>query len=403
MRNAVTVSVVFCILTFAPLLQCQDQPPSDELFTPDQLDNMLAPVALYPDPLLAQLLVAATYPDQIDEAARFVRADSNPNDIDGQSWDVSVKSIAHYSTVLNMMDDQLDWTTALGQAYINQSDDVMASVQRLRAEAQASGNLQSNADVEVANDNGNIEIWPEQPQYIYVPEYDPGLVYVGSGALSFGPGFPIGAWLDCDIDWGGHQVVYHGWKEGKLWVTRSAPYVRPTGPYVNEGLRIIQKNRAVVTRNINYGNLRRYATVHPNTNFDNIRASSARPPQNNPPAGNKIIDRNVNTGDARINDFRGRPEPGQLARPPEPVQPPRQEARQPRQEPPRPAPPVERPAPSAFSGNQGNFNARESSQRGQQSRQEMSRPAPAPRPAPEPRAAPAPRPAPSASEGGKRR
>src|SRR5581483_10253078 len=136
MRNVVTVSAVFFALSFAPLLKCQDQ-PSDPLFTPDQLDNLLAQIALYPDPLLAQVLVAATFPDQIDEAARFVRGDSNPNDIDGQSWDVSVKAVAHYPTVLNMMADQIDWTTSLGQAYVNQGDDVMASVQRLRAEAEA--------------------------------------------------------------------------------------------------------------------------------------------------------------------------------------------------------------------------------------------------------------------------
>src|SRR4051794_27035178 len=104
MRNAVTVSAVLYLLTLTPLLRCQDQ-PSDALFSPDQLDNLLAPVALYADPLLAQVMVAATFPDQIDEAARFVRADSNPDAIDGQSWDVSVKAVAHYPTVLFMMAD----------------------------------------------------------------------------------------------------------------------------------------------------------------------------------------------------------------------------------------------------------------------------------------------------------
>jgi hypothetical protein len=104
-------------------------------FSPDQLDNLLAPIALYPDPLLAQILPAATFPDQIDEAARLCRAGANPDDIDMQPWDVSVKAVAHYPTVLYMMADSLDWTTAVGQAYVNQNDDVMASMQRLRQEA----------------------------------------------------------------------------------------------------------------------------------------------------------------------------------------------------------------------------------------------------------------------------
>src|ERR1017187_9193546 len=104
MRNTVTVSVVFSMLAFASLSECQDT-SSDTLFSPDQLDNLLAPVALYPDPLLAQVLVAATFSDQITEAAQLVRAGSNPNDIDGQSWNVSVKAVAHYPTVIYMMAD----------------------------------------------------------------------------------------------------------------------------------------------------------------------------------------------------------------------------------------------------------------------------------------------------------
>jgi hypothetical protein len=398
MRNGVTFSVVLCMLALAPLSQCQDpapQPPSQEppqasdaaMFSPDQLDNLLAQVALYPDPLLAQLLVAATFPDQIDEAARFVRADSIPADIDGQSWDVSVKAIAHYPTVLYMMADQLDWTTALGQAYVSQADDVMASVERLRAEAQAAGNLQSDGQMQVVDDGGDIEIWPEQPQYIYVPEYDPVVIYTGYRGLSWGSGYPIGAWLNVDIDWHTHRVYYFGWQDGKPWAATTLPFIKPTGPYVNERFRTIAVDRSVVSRNVNYNNLGRYDGVHQNVSYSNVRAGN--PEGGSAGVNNKIIERNVNTNDSRINDYRGHV----MAQPERQGEP--SPSPQPRPEAVRPQPP----APSAFSGNQGGFSARESSQRGQSSRQEMQRSAPAPRPAPAPRSAPS---APASRGGGKR-
>jgi len=138
MRRSITASgpasALFLLLTIAPSLDCQE-PTSDLLFTSEQLDNLLAPIALYPDPLLAQVLLAATFPDQLGEAAGFVRSNSDVNAIDTQAWEVSIKSVAHYPSVLNMLADQLDWATALGQAYVNQPEDVMDAVQRLRAQA----------------------------------------------------------------------------------------------------------------------------------------------------------------------------------------------------------------------------------------------------------------------------
>ncbi len=103
--------------------QDQGQNAPYESFSPEQLDNLLSPIALYPDPLLAQLLVAATFPDQVEEAARWVRG-SGQEGVDDQNWDVSVKAVAHYPTVIEMMADKIDWTTSLGQAYVNQSTDV---------------------------------------------------------------------------------------------------------------------------------------------------------------------------------------------------------------------------------------------------------------------------------------
>jgi len=142
--------------------QQQDQGPAYENFSPDQLDNLLSPVALYPDPLLAQLFVAATFPDQIEEAARYVRA-NGPNGVDDQYWDVSVRAIAHYPTVIGMMADKIDWTTSLGQAYVNQSTDVASSVQHLRHLARTAGNLQSSEQQEVLEHDSYIAISPYQP------------------------------------------------------------------------------------------------------------------------------------------------------------------------------------------------------------------------------------------------
>ena len=108
--------------------------------TAAQLDELVAPVALYADPLLAQLLLAATFPDEVRDAAAHVRANGT-RDLDDQSWDVSVKAIAHYPTVLNLLDSRPEWMEALGEAYAAQSSDVMASVQRMRPLAAAKGNL----------------------------------------------------------------------------------------------------------------------------------------------------------------------------------------------------------------------------------------------------------------------
>ena len=116
---------------------------ASNLFSSDELDNLLAPIALYPDPLLAQMLPAATFVDQITQAAQWLRANNDPSQIDNQSLDMSVKSVAHYPEVLYKMSDQPDWTTALGQAFIAQSNDVSASIQRLRTQARNAGSLVS--------------------------------------------------------------------------------------------------------------------------------------------------------------------------------------------------------------------------------------------------------------------
>jgi Protein of unknown function (DUF3300) len=415
MRRVLAVSLAFSLL-YVPFLQAApstnskvppgawSQDPQDQSgdqangdqeqggyvpYSPDQLDNLLAPIALYPDPLLAQVLLAATFPDEIDEAARYVRS-YGQDGIDDQNWDVSVKAVAHYPSVVYMMSDRIDWTSAVGQAYVNQSTDVMSSVQRLREMAYQQGNLATDQQMQVTNDGGYIQIWPANPQYIYVPVYDPGVVYYSrpfwGAAITFGAGFVIGAWLNYDCDWHGRRVYYTGWQGGG-WIGRSRPYVRVTNVYVNERYRDVRVNRAVIQRQVNYNNVNRFNNVHRNVTFDN-HERPGRNPQPNSRVSNEILNRNIpNT--TRVDQFRGRvnenrpttlvERPGQPNVNVRPAERPAQPQQRPNQQ--RAVqPPTGQSGPHAFGRNEGNFPARQASQRGQESR--ASRPSPQPHPAP---------------------
>jgi hypothetical protein len=253
-------------------------------YTANQLDNLVGPVALYPDALLAQVLVAATFPDQVEDAAQFVRT-YGTSGIDDQPWDISVKAIAHYPSALNMMADKSDWTAALGIAYAYQSSDVMAAVQRMRALASEQGNLVSNDQQQVVQDNSNYVIVPANPRVIYVPVYDPVVIYtrpifrlgISSRYWSFGIGFPIGGWLTYDLDWPRRTVYYNGWSTvyasyaGNVWRSRARPYIHITNVYVNPRYRTVYVNRDVGRRVVNYGNVERYGGYHRDTRFDNRR------------------------------------------------------------------------------------------------------------------------------------
>ena len=192
-------------------------PPPTPAYQPlaaAQLDQLLGPIALYPDPLIAQILPASTLPTQIVLADHYVSGGGDPNQIGQQPWDPSVQALARYPSVLKWMDDNLNWTTDLGQAFINQQQDVMVSVQRLRTSASKVGNLQSTPQQQVITDGGNIEIVPADPQVIYVPVYQPDQVYYqtcyGPPFITFGIGFPIGLWLNCDFDWGNFNIIFWG-------------------------------------------------------------------------------------------------------------------------------------------------------------------------------------------------
>jgi hypothetical protein len=179
--------------------------------SPAELDKMLGPIALYPDPLVAEILSAATFPSQIVQADRYMGSGGDVSQVDQQPWDASVQGLCHYPNVLKWLDDNLAWTTQLGQAFTSQQADVMASVQRLRAQAQSLGNLPSTPQETVDSDDGDIEIEPTDPDSLYIPDYDPSLIYYQPGILcSFGFALPIGGWLLYDWDWHSHRLLAWG-------------------------------------------------------------------------------------------------------------------------------------------------------------------------------------------------
>ena len=216
-------------------------PNAPPKLTAEQLDQLTAPIALYPDALLAQVLMAAAYPVDVVAADRFVQ--KNPNltgdqmeqALQNQPWDISVKTLTHFPSVLKYMDDNLDWTQALGDAFVNQQSDVMASVQHLRAEAYAAGNLKSGPQQTVTNADNQIVIAPAG-ETIYVPQYNPQVIYtqgpttvitqpsttvvtqpgystgdlVATGLLSFTAGVVVGSLINSNDDWfnWGHGSFY---------------------------------------------------------------------------------------------------------------------------------------------------------------------------------------------------
>jgi hypothetical protein len=180
-------------------------------FTPDALDQMLRPIALYPDPLLADLFAAAAVPAQIVMADRYVNSGGDLSQIAAQPWDPSVQALAHYASVLQWLDDNLPWTTEVGEAFLDQQQDVMASIQRLRLLAKGQGNLPSSPQENVVSDGESVEIEPANPDVIYVPNYSWNTIYYDPGVYcSFGVGFPIGLWLAYDWDWRNHHLITWG-------------------------------------------------------------------------------------------------------------------------------------------------------------------------------------------------
>lgn len=329
MKKVATLLLFLCLVTRGTLAASSPktiEPPAPEGLSSEQMDNLLAPIALYPDPLLAQVFPASTFVDQVEQAARWLRGNNNQSTgVDNQKWDVSVKSVAHYPQVIYMMSDKLDWTTALGQAYVNQSTDVLTSVQRLRAKAKSAGNLKSTPQQTVIVEKEVIKIVPAQPQVIYVPTYNPQVVYVQSGpstgqvvaaaAISFGVGLAIGAWLNNDCNWHTHTVYYHGW-HGSGWISTSYSHVHVNSVYVNRSYTNINVNRTVVNRNVNYNNINHYTNVNRNVNYNNVNRNNVNVNNvnvnnanvnnvNRNNVNNANVNRNVNPNSKNIDQYRG--------------------------------------------------------------------------------------------------
>jgi hypothetical protein len=216
--------------------------PPAPVFAQEELDQMLAPIALYPDALLAQVLMAATYPMEVVTADRWVSANRSLSGdqlaaaLEQQGWDPSVKSLANFPSVLAMMDQRLDWTQKLGDAFLSQQDQVMATVQKLRASAQAQGTLQTTSQQRVVTDDQMIAIEPADPGVMYVPAYDPTVVYgpwwypayppypyypvgavIAGAAIFFGVGIALGvpwgyAWGG--FDWRHRHTMFNVYQNG---------------------------------------------------------------------------------------------------------------------------------------------------------------------------------------------
>src|SRR5271166_523648 len=226
----ILVPVVSLALVFATwpqkLLAYQDpqaaQAPPYAQQTSDQLQQLVAPIALYPDSLVAQILAAATFPEQVVVADRWLQAhpdlkgDSLGQAVDQQPWDPSVKALIAFPSVLGNMDKNLSWTSSLGDAYYNQGQDVMDAIQVMRQRAQESGNLRSTPQQTVTTQGSTIIVEPASPEVVYVPAYDPWVVY-GDPIVAWPGWYPYpGIWYDGPSLWFGVGFGI-GWFGGYGW------------------------------------------------------------------------------------------------------------------------------------------------------------------------------------------
>ncbi len=240
--------------------------------SPEQLQQLVAPIALYPDSLVAQVLAASTFPDQVVEADRWLQAhpdlkgDALAKAVDQQPWDPSVKALTAFPDVLGNMDKNLSWTSSLGDAYYNQQQAVMDSIQVMRQKAEQAGTLKSTPQQTVTTQDNTIEVQPANPTVVYVPAYDPWLVYgyplppwpgwyaypgiwFGGPYLSFGIGFGVGyfggfgwGYPHWGTDWHHHAILFnHG------------HYFSPTRTFYNRNAFYRGGGTRGVERNVQHG------------------------------------------------------------------------------------------------------------------------------------------------------
>jgi len=238
----------------------QQPPPAPQQYqleNSQQLQQLVAPIALYPDQLIASVLAASRFPEELTEANSWLASRQNlppaqiASQADQQNWDPSVKALLAFPPVLQNMATNLSWTSELGDAHSNQPNDVMDAIQVMRREAKKAGKLKSNDQIKVTDKHGYISIDPARPQEVYVPAYDPWAVYGypiapwpgwvdvpgvwwdGPG-LYFGIGFGLGPWLPYGWGWGGwgldwynHGIFFHGapyWGGGPAFFNRYGYY-----------------------------------------------------------------------------------------------------------------------------------------------------------------------------------
>jgi hypothetical protein len=293
------------MVAVVPVLQAQTSPPPPQAeqdgdtapanLSDSELDDLLGPIALYPDALVGLILPASTVPSDITLADRYLQQNGNDVNVDDQPWDQSVRGLARYPDVLKWMDDNLEWTTSVGEAFINQPADVMNSIQRLRQEAKDKGNLtntpQQTVVVEQQPQSEVIRIVPTDPDVIYVPQYDPEVVYVQPYApdygpvISFGVGCGVGAWLSYDFDWwhsgfyygdgcgwNNHDRWYnHGWSNGNVNVSKTVTNITN----VTNNNNVTYNNTTVVNRWRPSATSRRMFVQRQHENLGNARIARA--------------------------------------------------------------------------------------------------------------------------------
>jgi hypothetical protein len=342
------------LLSSGTVFPAQDQPPPapplpppGQTLTPDQLDDLVAPIALYPDELVSQLLAAATYPLEVVQAYQWMQR--NPG-LTGpaltqaaqqQNWDASVQALVVFPDVLKRLNDDVTWTTNLGNAFLAQQADVMDAIQRMRQKAQQAGKLASNPQENVVNTQQGgqpvVEIEPVNPDVIYVPVYDPVWIWgpplwypyprwfwpprtILTGGLWFGFGGPISINLFFGLGWHG----WGGWGWHPAWSTRGIvvnntfihqynfntahigvvhgttvwahdPAHRQGVPYANEGLR--QQYQANVRQNVAPRAIPE-AARQPAAGGQAERFGNRQMPSNSPPAENRSAFGGMNNGAA---------------------------------------------------------------------------------------------------------
>src|SRR5437016_4787536 len=282
LSKRILVMLVCCLLVqftaqaeaFGPTGQSSGQPPASSVQqTPQELQQLVAPIALYPDALVAQILAASTYPTEIVQADRWMQSHSNlkgeelAKEVDKQDWDLRVKAMTQFPSVLENMDKNLSWTSSLGEAYVSQPQDVTEAVQTLRQQARSAGHLSNTEQEKVTTQGNTIIIEPANPEVVYVPAYDPWLVYgepivaypgwypvpgifLPGPGIGFGIGFGVGffggfgwGWHHWGCDWHGHRVIYNH------------------NTYISHSRTIINRNN-FNHRNFNHGNLNHGNAFH---------------------------------------------------------------------------------------------------------------------------------------------